>query len=332
MKQKANPSDGSELVDIDETDRAILFELDKNSRITIPALGSIVEKTRQTVEYRIRRMERLGLIRNFYASFNPHRLGYHGNKLYLKLRNIPEEKKRLLNKMLSSRKVWWLGECSGSWDLMVAFFCRTDYEFFFLKNEILAEFHNIIVDSFVATLLDVYEFPKMFLTYQEEPGLQMGGDIVENELDYLEFSLLEEIIRNARLPMTQLAAKLSSTPAVLNRKLRKLEELGIIIRYRVDIDISKLGLNLYKTMIIFDRYRQEDEAAVLRHISKIPNIHLFIRNLGSLELELVVRDYQELQGIIGDLKREFPYLMLSADSVLLLTDVWTPGFPITPRH
>ncbi|MEA3378051.1 MAG: hypothetical protein U9Q69_00270 [Nanoarchaeota archaeon] len=64
----------------------------------------------------------------------------------------------------------------------------------------------------------------------------------------------------------------------------------------------------------------------MAYLSNLPNIHYFIRNLWQLEPELVVSNFPEYYDLIENLKKEFPYVILTIDSVLMITDEWTPGF------
>ncbi|MBI4447426.1 winged helix-turn-helix transcriptional regulator [Candidatus Woesearchaeota archaeon] len=153
-----------------------------------------------------------------------------------------------------------------------------------------------------------------------------AGEIINNALDGLDYSILEEVVNNARIPILELAKKVNSTPIIVRGKLKKLEQKGIIIQYRIGIDLNKLGLELYKSIIKLDRYTKEDESKLLAYLSNIPNIHYYIRNIWQIEPELVVSSYQEYYGLIEKLKKEFPYVIRTVDSVLMITNEWTPGF------
>jgi len=85
-------------------------------------------------------------------------------------------------------------------------------------------------------------------------------------------------------------------------------------------------LELYKAIIKLDKYTKTDESKLLYHISNIPNVHYYIRNIWQIEPEIVVSSYQEYYEIIENLKKEFPYVIRTVDSVLMITDEWTPGF------
>ena len=313
-------------IKLDKADRKILAELDKNCRIPTTKLAKIVLKSRQTVEYRINQLVKKGIITSFNTSFNPHKMGYKIYKIYLKLRNIPEEKQKLFDYLKSSGIVYWMGECSGSWDLIFGVFSKSDYEFFELKNNLISQFNKIIVEEEGGILVDVMQYPKMYFTNKILPPVMFAGEIVHNELDKLDYAILGEIVNNARIPINELAKKITSTPIIVRGRLKKLEKKGIILQYRIGIDLNKLGLELYKAIILLDRYTKEDEIKLLEYISNIPNIQYFIRNIWQIELELVVSSYQEYYRIIEDLKKEFPYVIRTVDFVLMITDEWTPGF------
>ena len=313
-------------IKLDKTDRKILAELDKNCRIPSTRLAKIVMKSRQAVEYRINQLVKKGIITSFNAAFNPHKIGYKLYKIYLKLRNIPQEKKKLFTFLKSSGLVYWMGEFSGSWDLIFGVFCKNDHGFYEMKNELLSKFSKIIVEEAGDILVDVKQYSKMYFTNEIVSPVMFAGEIVNNELDELDFSILGNIVNDARIPINELAKKVNTTPTIVRGKLKRLEQKGIIIQYRIGINLNKLGLELYKAIIKLDRYTKEDELKLLEYISTLPNVHYFIRNIWQLEPELVVGSYQEYYEIIENLKKEFPYVIRTIDSVLMITDEWTPGF------
>lgn len=311
---------------LDKADRKILAELDKNCRISSTQLARKARKSRQAVDYRIENLVKQGIILSFNASINPHKMGYKIYKIYLKLRNIPQEKQRLFSYLKSLGLVYWMGECSGTWDLIFGVYSKTDYEFYELKNDLMSKFKDLIVGEHGDSLIDVRQYPKMYFTNLHEEPVLFAGEIVKNELDELDYAILAEIVNNARIPITELAEKVNSTPIIVIGRMKNLEQKGIIIQYRIGADFNKLGLELYKAVLSLEKYTKEDEENLLEYISGLPNVHYFIRNIWNLEIELVVSNYQEYYKIIEGLKKEFPYVIKTVDTVLMITDEWTPGF------
>lgn len=313
-------------IKIDKTDRKILAELDQNCRIPGTILAKKVLKSRQAVEYRIDQLTQKGLITSFNASINPHRMGYKLFKVYLRLRNIPEEKKKLFEYLQSHSSVYWMGECSGSWDLIFAVFAQNDYQFYELKNELISKFSSIIIEEDGEILIDVKQYPKMYFTNKIHPPAQFGGEVVNPELEEVDYKILSQIVNEARLPVNEIARRITSTPIIVRSRLKKLEEKEIIIQYRLGINLNLLGKELYKVILRLDRYNKEDERKLLTYVSNLPQTQYLIRNLWQIELEFVVDNFQEYYNLIENLKKEFCYVIRTVESVLMITDLWTPGF------
>ena len=313
-------------IKLDKADLKLLAELDKNCRIPSTKLAKKIGKSRQAVDYRINQLVKGGIITGFQASINPHKIGYKIYKIYLKIRNLPQKKEELFLYLKNSGIVYWMGECSGNWDLIFGVFCKKDKEFFDFKNEFISKFSEIIMNEYGDSLVDVQQFPKMYFTKTIESPVMFAGDIINNNLDEIDSKILQEVVNNGRISLVELASKTKSTIKTVQGHLKNLEKNGIIIQYRIGVDLNKLNKELYKAIIKIDNYNKDNEKKLFYHISKLIPAQYFIRNIWDLELELVVNNYQEYYEIIEDLKKEFPYIIKTIDSVLMISDQWTPGF------
>jgi DNA-binding Lrp family transcriptional regulator len=314
-------------IKIDSADRTILAELDKNCRIPNKRLAKLTRKSPQAVEYRIKRLQEDGVITSFNTAINPHKMGLRIYKLYFRLRNIPSKRKELYDYIKALGNVYWMGECEGAWDLIFgSFSTKTNYDFYKMKNDILSRFGSLIVEYYGDALLDVKQYPKMYFTDEIAEPTMFAGEIVENKLDKLDFEILANVVNNARRPVLEIAKEVKSTPVTVAARLKCMEELGVIIQYRIGVDLGKLGLEQYKAIIQLERYNKEDEKKLLEYISSLPNTQYYIRNLWNIEPELVVSSYQQYCELIDKLGTMFPNTIRKIDSVYMKTDQWTPGF------
>ncbi|TFG04380.1 MAG: Lrp/AsnC family transcriptional regulator [Promethearchaeota archaeon] len=66
----------------------------------------------------------------------------------------------------------------------------------------------------------------------------------QNELDKLDWKILIELSKDARLSFRSLSETLNKSPVTIKRHIESLEDKGIIKDYGVTIDYEKLGLDI----------------------------------------------------------------------------------------
>ena len=84
-----------------------------------------------------------------------------------------------------------------------------------------------------------------------------------HELDRIDLRILAELLADARASQIELAEKVGLSPTACARRIRQLEESGIIRGYRADLEPTALGLvtTVVVTMDV-DRAPHVDEDGV----------------------------------------------------------------------
>jgi len=313
----------------DELDYAILAELDLNCRRSNVELSKVLGRSRQTVDYRIERLEQRGILLNYHCTVSFSRIGYRFYKVFLRLRNLPERKKDFRELLYRLGNVYWIGVCSGSWDIMLGVFYRDEYELAAMSNEIVSTFDDLVVERHGQVMVGIEQYPKMYFTKKIYPSRQLLGPLQHQELDPHDYSLLAELIHNARVPLSQLSDTLGLSIAAVQRRMKRLEESGIIVQYRIGVDLNKLGLQLYKVIFDLWSYSDEEHKKFVAYISTRPELQFFVRNIWSVELEVIVPSYQAILDFIFDITSRFPRLSAGIDTLLLESDEWTSALTYT---
>ena len=311
---------------LDEIDRKILFELDLNCRATSKEIGERLLVSRQTVDYRITKLCDSGTIENFHACFSLSKLGYRLYKVYFKLRNLPNQKQALRDYLYGLGNVYWIGESSGSWDLLIGLFYKDEAELFPITNELNFRFSDLIVEYNGHSMIRIFQYPKMFLLSKPYPAKEYVGAVSKAKVDSLDLKIIAQLVHDARCPITTLGERLNTSPQIIKRRVQKLETQGMIFQYRVGVNLKKIGLQLYKAIITLNRYTAADHQLFFEFISQIPALQYFVRNIWTIELELNVQNYEEYEKIIDTIRLNFPNLIGSLDSLLLDSDEWTLAF------
>ena len=124
---------------LDLKDRKILALLDENSRYTNSQIAKKVQLSKPAVEYRIKRLEKNGVIFEYYTVVDFTKLGYSQYKTYFKFQNTNlEEEKRIIEYWKKQKNIIWIAETRGRWDLTVSIIAKNNYDF----GRILSEFMN----------------------------------------------------------------------------------------------------------------------------------------------------------------------------------------------
>lgn len=122
-------------------------------------------------------------------------------------------------------------------------------------------------------------------------------------LDSLNFSILQELLKNSRIANTELGKKIGlSSPAVAER-IKKMEEAGIIKSYSVDLDYEKIGFN--ENVIIGIDIPYCNISNFVKNIEKINGVISVKKSTGDfcVIVYLIVKNSSELEDIITQFSR-----------------------------
>ena len=121
------------------------------------------------------------------------------------------------------------------------------------------------------------------------------------QLDRYDRQILEVLQREGRISNQELADRVSLSPSSCLRRLRALEEAGLITGYRAVLDARKLGLSLMALIhISMDRHTPERFGHFEAEVGRIPEVLECLLITGQdadYQLKVVVADmdaYQEL--------------------------------------
>ena len=111
---------------------------------------------------------------------------------------------------------------------------------------------------------------------------------------------------NAREPLIELASLLDTSSQTINYRIKKLLENGVIQRFRVTIDVEKIGFKRYKVDIYLKEHQQKD--AIIEYIRKNPHVFYISTSVGlcDLEIELIVESSEKIVKILEDINIHFP--------------------------
>ena len=122
------------------------------------------------------------------------------------------------------------------------------------------------------------------------------------ELDRYDRRILEELQKDGRISNQELAERIGLSPSPCLRRVRTLEESGLIRGYRAQLDAGKLGLSLMALIhISMDRHTPERFANFEAKIAALPEVLECLLITGQdadYQLKVVVKDMDAFQVLL----------------------------------
>lgn len=122
------------------------------------------------------------------------------------------------------------------------------------------------------------------------------------QLDRYDRRILEVLQREGRISNQDLATRVGLSPSPCLRRVRTLEDSGLITGYHAELDARKLGLSLIALLSIsMDRHTPERFAAFEAAVGQIPEVIeclLITGQKSDYQLKLVVRDMDDYQRLL----------------------------------
>jgi DNA-binding Lrp family transcriptional regulator len=297
---------------LDIKDRKILYELDLNCRQSNAQIGKKVGLKRDVVGYRIKRLEDEGIINNYWTLIDTFRLGYDVFRIYINFQYVSSDiKEKIIQYFVNYPNSWVVASEKSEIDLDVVVWVKDIFEFYQFWEKTL----DLYEDHFAKYAISIYI---QGIVYKKSYLLSASQDKSEREIsrltcsgksiaiDKLDYKLLNELAVNARSPLIDLAEKLVCSSQNVNYRIKNLIKNGVIKSFRVDVNLSKLGLKRFKIDIYLKNHKLKKP--VLNFLKNKPYLEFMNIAIGwaDLEPEFVVQKLDELYRILEDIDSNFP--------------------------
>ncbi|MDA3836049.1 MAG: winged helix-turn-helix transcriptional regulator [Nanoarchaeota archaeon] len=293
-------------MNINIKDKKILHELEKDARITNSQIAKKVGLSKDAVGYRIKQLEEKELIRGYRAIVDVNRLGYNLFRVYFKFSDFSNPGiKEMIDYLKKEKRAWWIAKLDGNWDFAFAFFAKSNKEFHDFYSEFSIKFRKNIKEKMIVPIIYYREFSRKYLTNSKETRqINLSEDIYYATKKELE--LLRLISKHGKMSLVELSEKLVLDIKTIKSKLKKLEDEKVILGYKVDLDVSKLGRDFYTVeMELNDYSKYEEIAETIRSLQESISWAISIGGY-DLEFDLEIENTQQYYQAIDKLKSKFP--------------------------
>jgi len=292
---------------LDTKDKKTLYQLDLNSRQSLNQIGKKVGLPKNVVAYRINRLEKQGIIQNYYTVVDASRLGYNSLRFYLKFQYTDEKiEKEIRNHFVKSKLTWWIGRGEPLYDLGIVFWLKDYNAFHEFWKKTLEKYGNYFKEQNIYPYMKLFHYNYSFLAGKSHQGKLVTGGNKEVDYDDKDFEILKILAANARVNITEIAKKTSLTVNTVKQRMKRMTDKGIIVGYRTNFDLNKLGLIFVKININLKDYKQVNP--IISYVEQNPRLIYIDFSIGhaDLELEFLIDSLEDIKNIMEEIKQKFP--------------------------
>ena len=112
-------------------------------------------------------------------------------------------------------------------------------------------------------------------------------------IDAIDRKILQHLIRNARMPFLEIARECGISGAAIHQRVKKLDEMGVILGSRLEVDPKKLGFGIR----VSDPSRYENTVETLKQIPEVVECH-FITGEYNMMLKVYCLNNEHLMQIL----------------------------------
>lgn len=298
-------------VKLDKRDFQILVELDRNCRKPLTKIASSVGSAIETTRYRIERLRKLGIIKNFLTVIDGGRLGFYYYKVFFRFFNITEEKiQEIISDLVADPRICWVIRVDGSYDVGFTPRVRSPSEQSELLDKLRWKYSKHIRQWTLSINLRMDFLARDYLVAAKaRPGLIGSYSTSKSvvHLDKAAEAVLGELASDPKASAAEIADRQNLSTDIVLSRINFLEKEKIIVRYSLVTDVRVLGHHNYYVLIYLNNVTPEREKAFAKFCHAQPNIIYLIKSLGEWDYELSVEtpSIDQYRKVMMTITREF---------------------------
>lgn len=155
--------------------------------------------------------------------------------------------------------------------------------------------------------------------------------MADTNLDEIDLKILQRLQDDGRITNVELANSVGLTAPPCLRRMRALEDEGVINSYHAAIDPAKMGYTITVfAMVSLKSQAEADLQAFEEHVQKLPEVRECYMLNGEIDfiLKVVAKDLQQFQSFLTSQLTAAPNVASVKTSLTIRSAKHLPGVPI----
>ena len=127
-------------------------------------------------------------------------------------------------------------------------------------------------------------------------------------------NILYELSLNARQPSSMIGKRIHMSQQLVDYRIKRLENKGIILGYRSYIDFTKIGFSIIKSYFKFQNLTEDLEKDIIEYLVKHPNCNWVASCSGNWDLFIVLfcKNIIDFNKMLNDIFIKFSYYIANS--------------------
>ncbi|MBW2982403.1 Lrp/AsnC family transcriptional regulator [Candidatus Woesearchaeota archaeon] len=313
-------------MDLDVKDRRILAELDLNARSTFQEIGKRVRLSKETVIYRIKNLEKKGIIQRYTTLVNFSKLGYTGYAVFSRFQNVNDDlKKEIIDYLTNIPELYWIALVGGKFDIVFGIMAKSVFQFNKIYYKIITKYGNYLVDNIIIIRTELRQHKRDYLIQKKPESFKpplFGKEPEIVTLDELDSNILSLLSNKARINVVDLAKILNKPASTIALRIKQMQKKEIIQGYTTYIKAQKYGMQSYRLLINLQNMDEKVRNNLFSYVNSNPNMLLAIETVGewNFEITLEVESHEKLQEEISKLRNIFKDIIKNIEFLIMFED------------
>ncbi len=307
-------------------DRKILAELDLNARATFQEIGKKARLSKETVIYRIKNLEKKGIIQRYTTLVNFAKLGYTGYGVFSRFQNVNEElKKEIIDYLTDIPELYWIALIGGKFDIVFGVMAKNVFQFNKIYYNILNKYGSYLVDNNIAIRTELRQHKRDYLINKKPDTFNhphFGKEPRTEELDKLDTQILSLLSNKARMSVVEISDILKKPASTITLRIKQMEKRNIIEGYTAYIKAQNYGMQSYRLLLSLQNMDEKSRTNIFSYVNTNPQMILGIETVGewSFEITLEVESHEQLQNEISKLRANFKDIIKNVEFLIMFED------------
>jgi DNA-binding Lrp family transcriptional regulator len=297
------------MMNLDSIDFKILYELFLNSRQSSSSISKKININLSVVKYRIKKLEKTGVIKNYCIVPNFQKIGYHLYLFYINLQFAsPGKEIEIINYFQKRKNTWRIESSQGKYNIILTIVIKNTDELLHFYKDMLDKYSYYFKKISISQSYELSESQslqnKNILSNDSNKTVK-ANDFKEYEKKSLNKKILYILNKDPRIPTVEIAQQLDiSVPTVITY-IKSLLKEGIIKKYSVIINDEKIGLKRFYIRFTFVDYKKIDH--IIHYLSSNSYVEEIYKVIGDYHLEIILNTntLEHFHAIIEDFRNRY---------------------------